>query len=83
MTRPEAARGGPRLHIDWTRCEGRGLCVELLPEVLDSDPWGYPIARPDPGRAAGDPSVPAALSEYLDAAIEACPRVALSRRHGG
>jgi len=20
-----------RLHIDWTRCEGRGLCTELLP----------------------------------------------------
>ena len=25
-----------RLHIDWTRCEGRGSCVELLPEVLDT-----------------------------------------------
>ena len=22
-----------RLHIDWTRCDGRGLCTELLPEL--------------------------------------------------
>lgn len=31
------------LRVDWPRCEGRGLCHELLPEVLDLDPWGYPI----------------------------------------
>ncbi|MFJ6416053.1 ferredoxin [Paeniglutamicibacter sp. NPDC091659] len=30
------------LHIDWTRCDGRGLCVEVLPEVFDRDDWGYP-----------------------------------------
>jgi len=28
------------LHIDWTSCDGRGLCVELLPGVLDRDDWG-------------------------------------------
>jgi len=31
------------LRVDWPRCEGRGLCHELLPEVIDLDPWGYPI----------------------------------------
>ena len=25
-----------RLHIDWTRCDGRGLCAELLPGVSDT-----------------------------------------------
>ena len=34
-----------RLHIDWTRCDGRGLCTELLPGVLGRDDWGYPLAR--------------------------------------
>ncbi len=34
-----------RLHIDWTRCDGRGLCTELLPGVLSRDDWGYPLAR--------------------------------------
>lgn len=30
------------LHIDWTKCDGRGLCTELLPTVLGRDDWGYP-----------------------------------------
>ncbi|MCK9878310.1 ferredoxin [Frankia sp. Ag45/Mut15] len=29
-----------RLWIDWTACDGRGWCTELLPELLDSDPDG-------------------------------------------
>jgi hypothetical protein len=31
-----------RLHIDWTRYDGRGLCVELLPGLLSRDDWAYP-----------------------------------------
>ncbi len=34
-----------RLHVNWARCDGRGLCTELLPELLDRDDWGYPLAR--------------------------------------
>ena len=34
-----------RLHIDWTACDGRGLCAELLPELLAEDDWGYPVPR--------------------------------------
>ena len=30
------------LSIDWTRCEGRGLCLELLPEVLVAGRLGLP-----------------------------------------
>ena len=33
------------LHVDWTRCDGHGLCADLLPEVLTRDEWGYPLAR--------------------------------------
>ncbi|MET4001897.1 ferredoxin [Arthrobacter sp. UYCu511] len=49
------------LHIDWTRCDGRGLCTELLPTVLVRDDWGYPLAlhstnggRSNPATSSGN-----------------------------
>ena len=63
-----------RLHIDWTACDGRGLCTELVPELLDRDAWGYPVPR-DGSR---EPAVPTALQEYAKRAIKQCPRLALS-----
>ncbi len=33
----------PRLEIDWTRCDGHGLCAALLPEAIGRDDWGYPV----------------------------------------
>ncbi|MFG1930659.1 ferredoxin [Mycobacterium sp. NPDC048908] len=70
------ATGSPRsrLHIDWTRCDGRGLCTELLPEVLRRDPWGYPLVR-DGSR---EPAIPARVLANARAAIRRCPRLALS-----
>jgi ferredoxin len=54
-----AGAGDVALHVDWTRCRGRGLCTELFSERLERDEWGYPIARAgdpgDPGARAGDP----------------------------
>jgi len=58
-----------RLRIDWTRCDGRGLCVELLPEVLRQDDWGYPLAERS--------DVPAAVEPYARRAVRDCPRLAL------
>lgn len=34
-----------RLRVDWPGCHARGLCHELLPEIVDLDEWGYPIVR--------------------------------------
>jgi ferredoxin len=65
-----------RLHIDWTRCQARGLCMELVPELLTADDWGYPLSRS--GDAA--PAVPAALSAHATRAVAECPRLALSLR---
>jgi ferredoxin len=65
----------PRLHIDWTRCDGRGLCTELLDGILRRDPWGYPLAK-----NPGDPSNVPILDEDEDAALDAvrlCPVQAL------
>ena len=42
MSRQRSQR---HLEIDWTRCDGHGLCAELLPELLDRDEWGYPMPR--------------------------------------
>ena len=65
-----------RLHIDWTVCDGRGLCTELLPELLDRDEWGYP--RPRDG--AREPAVPSALAAHAGRAVAHCPRLALRVR---
>ena len=62
-----------RLHIDWTACEGRGLCAELLPELLDRDDHGYPLPRD----GAREPAVPAELDRHAKRAVAACPRLAL------
>lgn len=62
-----------RLHVDWTRCDARGGCQELLPELLDADPWGYPRAR----SGERDPAVPGRLREHVERAVADCPRLAL------
>ncbi len=65
-----------RLHIDWTRCQGRGLCTELLPRLLTRDDWGYPVVR-DGSR---EPVVASALLPEARSAVDLCPRLALSLR---
>jgi ferredoxin len=62
-----------RLHVDWTSCTARGLCSELLPELLGRDEWGYPVPR-----GGRDPAVPEQLAEAARLAVNHCPRLALS-----
>lgn len=57
-----------RLRVDWPECRGRGLCHELLPELVDLDEWGYPVVRGE---------VPDHLRADAGAAVRACPRLAL------
>lgn len=64
---------GNRLHIDWTACDGRGLCAELLPELLAEDDWGYPLAR----GGAAEPAVPDRLGDAARRAVDRCPAMAL------
>lgn len=35
-----------RLAVDPIRCDGRGLCAELVPERITLDDWGFPIIDP-------------------------------------
>jgi ferredoxin len=60
---------GEALRIDRIRCDGHGLCAELLPELIGLDDWGYPIIK------AG--TVPASLVEHARRAVDACPVLAL------
>ncbi|MDP9221126.1 MAG: ferredoxin [Actinomycetota bacterium] len=68
----------PKLHVDRVACEGRGLCIELLPELFAEDPWGYPAGR-DGQR---DTAVPATQHGDAEQAVRDCPRLALSLRAG-
>ncbi|WP_426724532.1 ferredoxin [Curtobacterium flaccumfaciens] len=53
-----AGAGVVSLHVDWTRCRGRGLCTELFAERLERDEWGYPVARAGTPGAPGAPGAP-------------------------
>lgn len=59
----------------WTACDGRGLCTEMLPELLGRDDWGYPKARDGSG---SDVSVPRSLFEHAQDAVGLCPKLALT-----
>ena len=58
------------LQIDWTRCDGHGLCAQLNPEKISLDDWGYPIIRKPHVRSEND---------LIDArrTVAACPALAL------
>lgn len=62
-----------RLVVDWIACDGRGLCVELLPELLAADDWGYPVSR----LAEASPAVPPELRRHAARAVRECPMLAL------
>ena len=61
--------------IDRIRCDGRGLCAELVPELIRLDDWGYPMI------ASG--AVPEHLMSHAQKAVAACPVLALTLRQAG
>ena len=58
------------LTIDRIRCDGHGLCAELLPELVRLDDWGYPIIAAGP--------IPDHLEAHAQNAVTACPVLALA-----
>ena len=57
-----------RIHIDWTRCDGHGLCAALLPDRIQLDEWGFPVVRHPDVVDPGDPE--------LRETAAACPALA-------
>jgi len=60
---------GARLRVDPIACTGRGLCAEVLPELITLDDWGFPIISGQ--------DVPPALRRDAQEAIRLCPQLAL------
>src|SRR6266576_3124561 len=58
-----------RLVVDWTRCQGHGLCAHLVPEVVHLDAQGYPVILNIP--------VPSWLEKDAQQAVHMCPTLAL------
>ena len=59
--------------VDRVRCDGRGLCADLLPEMIRLDDWGYPIIDGSP--------MPRALRAHAARAVAGCPVLALRVEH--
>jgi ferredoxin len=57
------------IEIDWTRCDGHGLCAWLLPGRIVRDEWGFPVLA----------AAPVADAERADVrrAVALCPALAL------
>lgn len=58
-----------QLRVDWSRCDGRGLCSLWAPDLVELDDWGFPVVRHD--------RVVAQVAGQADDAVRACPRFAL------
>jgi len=58
-----------RLRVDPIACDARGLCAEILPELIALDDWGFPVI--------GGDDVPVDLLEEAREAVRLCPRLAL------
>lgn len=57
------------IRVNPITCKAHGMCAELLPEMIELDPWGYPIL--DRGQ------VPADLVDHARRAAASCPTLAL------
>ena len=57
------------LRVNPIMCDAHGMCAELLPEIIELDPWGYPILT--------SASVPRNLVDHAKRAAAACPTLAL------
>jgi ferredoxin len=60
---------GARLRVDPIACDARGLCAEILPELISLDDWGFPVIA--------DQDVPPALRAEAQEAVRLCPKLAL------
>ena len=60
------------LVVDRIKCDGRGLCAEILPEMIRLDSWGYPIIMPG--------AIPEHLMSLAQRAVDDCPVLAITLR---
>ncbi|XVQ14336.1 NADH-ubiquinone oxidoreductase-F iron-sulfur binding region domain-containing protein [Spirillospora sp. CA-255316] len=58
-----------RLEVDWSRCDGHGLCADVLRGLVRMDEYGYPVIPGEP--------IPARLEADARRAVARCPGLAL------
>lgn len=58
-----------RLEVDWSRCDGHGLCADILKGVVRLDEYNYPVLPGDP--------IPPYLEAGARKAVAMCPGLAL------
>lgn len=61
------------LILNPTTCDGRGMCHDAAPDLVDLDEWGYPLL---PGHGLRSDLTKADL-RVAEAATHACPALAL------
>ena len=64
-----------RLKVDWTRCDGHGLCAVVAPEIISLDANGFPSFPDSP--------VASWLEGSARKAVNMCPELALRLTTGG
>ncbi|SCG39554.1 NADH-quinone oxidoreductase subunit NuoF family protein [Micromonospora halophytica] len=70
MGLPGAPDANPqKLTLDWSRCDGHGLCAHVVPDFIRLDHNGYPAFPATP--------VPTWLKEGAMKAVKVCPELAL------
>ncbi|WP_067463187.1 NADH-quinone oxidoreductase subunit NuoF family protein [Actinomadura macra] len=58
-----------RVAIDWSRCDGHGLCAYLVPELIQLDRYGFPVVL--------GTDIPAWMERDVQKAVAMCPALAL------
>jgi ferredoxin len=65
----EAEAAELRLEVDWSRCDGHGLCADVLRGTVRMDEYNYPVIPAEP--------IPARLEADARRAVAICPGLAL------
>ncbi|MFG1672414.1 ferredoxin [Streptomyces sp. Y7] len=58
-----------RFALDWTLCDGHGLCADVVPQLIQLGPDGYPVVS--------TATIPPYLAARAKAAVRRCPALAL------
>ena len=64
-----AETGARKLALDWSRCDGHGLCSAVAPEIIRLDANGFPAFPQTP--------LPSWLENGARKAVNVCPALAL------
>jgi NADH:ubiquinone oxidoreductase subunit F (NADH-binding)/ferredoxin len=70
-----ADQGARKLAVDWSRCDGHGLCSAVAPEIIRLDANGFPAFPQTP--------LPPWLENGARKAVNVCPALALRLTEAG